>query len=57
MHGSDLSSVGKDGDAAWLSQYLLKEVDVEGKKHRPTYRGSDEDLQTIAEWLAQQKGS
>lgn len=57
MRGSDLSDVGKNRDAEWLEKYLQKEVELDGKTHRSTFRGSDEDLQTIAEWLAEQKGS
>ena len=55
MHGPDLSATGKDRDAGWFEQYLAKEVDVDGKKHRSTYRGNDDDRRAIAEWLAQQE--
>jgi len=57
MHGPDLSSVGKDHDGDWLGKYLLREVAVDGKKHRATFRGTDEDREAIVEWLAQQKGA
>lgn len=55
MRGPDLSSIGKDRDAAWINKYLNKEVDADGKRHRATFQGSDEDRMAIAEWLAQQK--
>lgn len=57
MRGPDLSSIGNDRDAEWLDKYLQKEVDIDGKEHRSTFRGSDEARQTIAEWLAEQRGT
>jgi mono/diheme cytochrome c family protein len=48
----DLSKVGTEHDAAWIQQFLRKEVKLEGKKHKQKYRGSDEDLETLALWLA-----
>ena len=56
MKGPDLSKAGKDRDADWLEQFLAKEVDIGGKKHSSTYRGTDEDRRAIAEWLAEQRG-
>ena len=55
MRGPDLSTTGESRDAAWFESYLEKEVDVDGKKHRATYRGSDEERKVIAEWLAARK--
>lgn len=57
MRASDLSSVGENRDAEWIEKYLQKKVENDGKTHRSTFRGSDEDLESIAEWLAEQKGT
>lgn len=52
---TDLSKAGADRTAEWMQQYLRREADVDGVKHRQKYRGSDEDLKTLALWLARLK--
>ena len=47
----DLSNVGQKKDAAWISKFLLKQVDLDGEKHRKRFRGSDDDLKVLAGWL------
>ncbi len=42
-------------DADWLDRYLKKEIEIDGKTHRTTVTGSDEDRD--AKWLAQPKGA
>jgi cytochrome c553 len=49
---TDLSKAGADRTAEWMQQYLRREADIGGVKHRQKYRGSDEDLKTLALWLA-----
>jgi mono/diheme cytochrome c family protein len=51
----DLSKVGNERTADWIQKFLRKEADIEGKKHKQKYRGSDADLQTLATWLASLK--
>ncbi|GBD03236.1 hypothetical protein HRbin19_00517 [bacterium HR19] len=52
----DLSGVGVKRDADWIKKWLKKEVaNEEGKKHKEKWKGSDEDLDTLANWLAKQK--
>jgi mono/diheme cytochrome c family protein len=48
----DLSGVGKDHDAAWFAKWLKKEVEVDGHKHKKKYKGSEDDLKVITEWIA-----
>jgi len=48
----DLSKVGAERSAEWIQKYLRKEEAIEGKKHKLKFRGSDEDIQTLATWLA-----
>jgi mono/diheme cytochrome c family protein len=50
LKGPDLSGYSKD--AAWTSDYLYKKVDLDGKKHPNSFKGSEEELQLILEWLA-----
>jgi len=55
MAGPDLSKVGDKHDAAWIVKFALREVQLEGKQHKNEYKGTKEDLQTIADWLAAMK--
>ena len=52
MKGSDLSTVGDDHDAAWIVEFIKKEVELDGEPHKRSYKGTDEDLEAIAAWLA-----
>lgn len=48
----DLSGVGKEHDAKWLTGYLQKKVkNDEGKKHRKRFKGSDAELQALVAFL------
>lgn len=54
--GPDLSTIGATHDAAWLAKFLRKEVTNEnGKKHEKDFRGTPEQLQQIAQFLASLK--
>lgn len=58
----DLSHVGKNHDAAFITSFLKKEA-VEtahegvtaGKKHPIKFKGTDEELGKLANWLAGMK--
>lgn len=47
----DLSSVGAKHDAEWLTKWLKKEVDLNGKKHTIPWKGTDDQLATLTTWL------
>ena len=54
--GPDLSDIGKDHDAAWITKWLKKEVaDENGKKHEKDFKGTPEEMQKVAEFLASLK--
>lgn len=54
--GGDLSSVGSEHDAAWIGKMLRKEVDTDaGKPHAKGFKGTDEELATLVDWLAKQQ--
>lgn len=55
MKGPDLSDVGSKHDAAWMTQWVKKEVQLEGKSHSAKWEGTDKQLATIVGWLAQLK--
>jgi hypothetical protein len=47
----DLSNVGADKDAEFLKKYLVKEEMINDKKHKTKFKGSDEELNTLVDWL------
>lgn len=47
----DLSNAGKQHDVAFISKWLLKEEKIEGKKHKKKFKGTEEELKTLSEWL------
>jgi mono/diheme cytochrome c family protein len=47
----DLSAVGSEHNADWLSKYLQKKEAIEGRKHLVKFQGSDEDLVSLTKWL------
>jgi hypothetical protein len=51
----DLSKVGNEHTADWIAKFLRKQADLDGKKHKQKFRGTDADLQTLANWLASLK--
>ncbi|HEY7160879.1 MAG TPA: c-type cytochrome [Acidobacteriota bacterium] len=48
----DLSNVGAEKNAEWIAKWLNKEVDVNGKKHSATFKGTPEETKTLSDWLA-----
>ena len=54
--GPDLSTIGATRDAAWIAKFLRKEVVNEhDKKHEKDFKGTPEQLQQIAQFLASLK--
>jgi rubrerythrin len=53
MAGGDL--VDLDHEADWLTQYLKKETQLDDKDHKKEFKGTDEELQTLVQWLLEQK--
>ena len=51
MRGPDLSTIGNDHDAAWVIGVVKQEIELEERTHRLPYRGGDEELSAIADWL------
>lgn len=49
---TDLSSVGIKRDAEWLKKFQKKEIsNEEGKKHKEKWKGTDEDMEQIVNWI------
>ena len=53
----DLSGVGLKHTAEWMQKWLLKEEEMNGKKHMKKFAGSEEELKTLTDWLATLKKS
>jgi len=51
MKGPDLSGFKTDDMAATIAYVTQKAAGEDGKKHLKGFKGSDEELQTILDWL------
>ena len=48
----DLSNVGSEVKAESLKSYLLKEARINEKEHKLKFKGNDEELNALVDWLA-----
>jgi mono/diheme cytochrome c family protein len=56
VKGPDLSTIGTTHDHAWFAKFLRQEiVDENGKKHGKDFKGTPEQLEQIAQFLASLK--
>ncbi len=55
MKGPDLVGLSGQRDAAWLTRYLHKQENLDGKSHKVAFKGSDEELAALIDWLLEQK--
>ena len=53
MKGPDL--VDSKREAAWIERYLKREIEQEGEKHKKEFKGSDEELKALIDWVRAQK--
>lgn len=51
----DLSKVGDQRDHEWIEKFLQKTEKIEGKAHPFTFRGTKDQREAIAAWLATMK--
>ncbi|MEE8526377.1 MAG: c-type cytochrome [Thermoanaerobaculia bacterium] len=51
MKGLDLSGYQSDKDLAEIAAYVRKETDIDGASHKKAFKGTDEELQAIIDWL------
>jgi mono/diheme cytochrome c family protein len=49
---TDLSTVGKDRTVEFLTKYLKKEVKLNDKDHKSSFKGTDDELKKLVEWLS-----
>ena len=55
MKGPDLAGGLEKEDAATLNSYLKKQSKINDKLHKVDFKGTDEELSAVIEWLKQQK--
>ena len=51
----DLSVIGNSHSSEFISKYLRKVVNVDNKLHKTTFKGTDEELKVLSEWLGSLK--
>lgn len=49
---TDLSNVGAEMKSEDMIKYLKKEMKLNGKDHKTAFKGSEEDLKKLVEWLS-----
>jgi cytochrome c551/c552 len=58
MKGPDLSNAaGMVESADWLKSFLTKKVQHEGKDHLREFKGTDEELNAVVDWIMTLKKS
>lgn len=55
MAGPDLKGVASRHEAAWIGSYLQKECELNGAQHKNKFKGTDEELKTLIDWLLEQR--
>lgn len=53
----DLSYVGTKHNSDFISKFITKQEKLNDAQHPAAFKGSDEDLQTLAKWLESLKAS
>ena len=53
--GPDLTDIGEKFQPDWIKRYVKEEEDLGGKSHKKKFKGSDEELQVLVDWLLEQK--
>jgi mono/diheme cytochrome c family protein len=48
---SDIKTLDKEKSTEFWMQYLMKKEKLNGKDHKTAFKGSEEDLAKIVEWL------
>ena len=53
--GPDLTGIGEKYQENWIKRYVKMEAENDGKSHKKRFKGSDEELQVLVDWLLEQK--
>jgi len=55
LKGPDLVNLADSYEADWIVKYVKKEAELDGKTHKKPFKGTDEELQALVDWLLEQK--
>lgn len=55
LKGPDLVNLADKYRARWMRRYLKKKVAKNRIYHKTSFKGTDEELQTLVDWLLEQK--
>ena len=53
--GPDLKGISAERSAEWIAAYLKKEEKIDGKDHKAAFKGTDEEMKAVIDWLMEQK--
>lgn len=51
MRGPDLSNIGNEKKAEWITGWLQKKEEIDGKTHKGKFEGTDAQLKELVNWL------
>lgn len=51
----DLSKTGDKYNSEFLMKFLTKTEKIDGKEHKTTLKGTEEEIKTVSEWLSSLK--
>jgi hypothetical protein len=54
---NDLSKVGDTRKADFLEKYLTKKEKINDKEHKTAFKGTEEELKALTEWLGSLKSA
>jgi mono/diheme cytochrome c family protein len=55
LAGGDLTGAVKNSNSKRVTRFLRKKARIGGKLHPTSFKGTDEELQALVDWLLEQK--
>jgi mono/diheme cytochrome c family protein len=52
LKGPDLGGVTERHERPWIEQYVRKQIEFNGAAHKKEFKGTDEELAALIDWLA-----
>jgi len=53
--GGDLTGVSEKHNSQWIANFLRDKEKLDGQPHLKPFKGTDEELQALVDWLLEQK--
>jgi hypothetical protein len=51
LKGPDLGGVTERHEREWIGKYVRKQIDFNGEAHKKEFKGTDEELAALIDWL------